>query len=143
MLNIIEYSYSDELTANTLIIHKLEKEYGISLIKNKYIHRKKARDYIHLFFTDEVFKSFLMAVKNKESDVYFSCRCYSEVLRIMYDEELDKSYILIYDNYYLKCPKFVAQEIYLSCNELMVSSTRFVEDLESSKQDVKKRGDYT
>lgn len=139
MLDIIEYSYSDELTANTLIVHKLEKEYGISLIKNKYVHRKKARDYIHLFFTDEVFNSFLMAVKNKESDIYFSCRCYSEVLRLMYDEELDKSYILIYDNYYLKCPKFVAQEIYLPGDEfLMVSSTRFVEDLESSKQNVKK-----
>lgn len=119
MLDIIEYNYSDEMTANTLVVHKLEKEYGISLIKNKYIYKRKARDYIHLFFTDEVFKSFLMAVKNKESDVYFSCRCYTEVLRLMYDEELDKFYVLIYDNYYLKCPKFVAQEIYFSGDELL------------------------
>ena len=119
MLDTIEYNYSDELTANTLIVHKLEKEYGIALIKNKYIHRKKAKDYIHLFFTDKIFKLFLTAVKNKASDVYFSCKCYSEVLRLMYDEELDKFYILIYDNYYLKCPKFVAQEIYFNGDELL------------------------
>lgn len=115
----IEYTYSDINTLNSLMIHKSEDFFSITLIKNKHLSKRKALMYEHVLLTEEVFKKFLLAVESKSSNVYFSCCCYSEVLRLMYDEELDLFYIAVYDNYYLKLPKFVAQEVYFDGADLL------------------------
>lgn len=115
----LEYIYSDINTLNSLMIHKSEDFFSITLIKDKYLSKRKALMYEHVLLTEEVFKKFLLAVESKSSDAYFSCCCNSEVLRLMYDEELDLFYIALYDNYYLKLPKFVAQEVYFDGADLL------------------------
>lgn len=115
----LEYIYSDTNTSNSLMIHKSEDFFSITLIKNKYLSKRKALMYKHVLLTEEVFKKFLIAVKSKSSDVYFSCYCCSEVLRLMYDEDLKLFYIAVYDNFYLKLPKFVAQEVYFDGHDLL------------------------
>lgn len=119
MLENIEFRYDDIITGNSLIIHKSEDTYSISLIKGKYILNKKAQAYEHIFFDKDTFIKFLLKIKNQTVDSFFSCQCFSEILRLMYDEDLRRFYITIYDNYYLEKPKFLAQEIYIEDIEIL------------------------
>lgn len=119
MLENIEFRYDDIITGNSLIIHKSEDTYSISIIKSKYIHKKKAQAYEHIIFDKNTFIKFLLKIKSQTVDSFFSCQCFSEVLRLMYDEDLRRFYILIYDNYYLERPKFLAQEVYIEDIEIL------------------------
>lgn len=117
-MNSIIYASNDDITKNSLYIYYSDETFGVSIIETKYTKRKKYLGWEHILLKKNTFKHFLIALDYKEEDSFFSCSCGSEILRLMYDKDDNMFYIMIYDNYFLKCPKQIRQDIYISPQEV-------------------------
>lgn len=111
MGNNIIWAYNDDITKNTLFIHYEDGFFGISIVETKYSKRKKVMEYENILFKPETFQDFLMAFKIRKLDSYFSCSCLSEILRSTYEKDEKCFYLQVYDNYFLRYPRHIKDEI--------------------------------
>ena len=111
MTDNIIYKYNDLWTDNTLIIHYSDSFYGLAIIDSKKVNRKKAREWEHILLKQEEFDKFLNALSNNKRKTYIECTCGLEALSITYKGDENLFYLMLFDNYFSECPKFVKDEI--------------------------------
>lgn len=101
--------------------------YGISIVKANKATKQKLINYEHVLTKKETFLKMLKDMYYakaafEEKILYIPCKCYSEILRAWYmprDEYSPEMFFFdIFDNYFLKCPKGIQDNIYLSCGKL-------------------------
>ena len=79
--------------------------------------KNKLKDYEYIFLSKEEIKNkFFPALLDADGSSFFvECECGSEIIRIIYDNELDDFYFDIFDNYfYIAAKKGVLNSIILS-----------------------------
>lgn len=79
--------------------------------------KNKLKDYEHIFLSKEEIKNkFFPALLDTDGSSFFvECECGSEIIRVIYDNELDDFYFDIFDNcFYIITKKGVLSSIILS-----------------------------
>lgn len=104
----------------TLLLAMQNDFYSLTICETKKASKKKIIEYEHLLFSHKKLEDILREIHTDSNEYrqYFSCECYSELLRIWHlpkDEvEEEKWCFEIFDNYFLKCPKGIKDSIELN-----------------------------
>lgn len=80
------------------------KWFGFTILKNKYLKKKKLLNFEHVLISKDDLKKLkdFINIPDRESSLYIECQCHSEILRVGYDDNYKEFYFDIFDNYALK-----------------------------------------
>lgn len=98
--------------------------YGLTICETKKASKKKIVNYEHLLFDRKKFENILRNVYFGKEEIkqYYTCNCGAEVLRIWHfpkdENDPEKWYFEVFDNYYLKCPRGIKDSIDLDIYNL-------------------------
>lgn len=114
----IKYEEFQSNYDNDLIMLRLDTStpdlLGFTILDGK--RKNKLKDWEHILLTKEEIKNkFLPALLDADGSSFFvECNCGSEIIRIIYDNELDEFYFDIFDNYFYTTKKGVLDSITLT-----------------------------
>lgn len=114
----IKYEEFQSEYNNDVIILRLDAStpdlLGFTILDNK--RKNKLKDWEHILLTKEEIKNkFLPALLDADGSSFFvECNCGSEIIRIVYDNELDEFDFDIFDNYFCTTKKGVLDSITLT-----------------------------
>ena len=78
---------------------------GFSIIKNKYLKKKKIINFEHVLLRKSDILRMKELVTKKSFCEYFSCNCFSEIIRVAKFDDEKAVYFDVFDNYALKLKK--------------------------------------
>lgn len=78
---------------------------GFSIIKNKYLKNKKIINFEHVLLRKSDILRMKELLNKKAFCEYFSCNCFSEIIRVAKFEDETSIYFDVFDNYALKLKK--------------------------------------